>query len=248
MSTQPDLVFTSGRELLAMVPWSYRGALGTSWHAHSTKILKMLGLPSLAALESKSPIARTFLPGTARLIRETMGDATLSVADPDSAISQHDLVSASIVAAANFVQESTAGDLLMAASIRCGGGPGAGAWLRAPFKPCSRMMNMQFVICLRTRLHPDIPLMQSTCKHRRPDGTCCGAPLDAEKIRARSCAVGGWPAAAFTGCLGRRKRAGQQALHGGRVSCGREGVRAQHRRDGVRAVPSLLRRGRAGWF
>ena len=38
----------------------------------------------------------------------------------------------------------------------------------------------------------DHPMCTGTCRHRRPDGSLCGAPLDAKGTHARSCPVGGW--------------------------------------------------------
>ena len=163
--------------------------------------LLLLEFTSLAALESKSPIAQCFLPIAHRTIREATGDDTVSGCDLDLALTQRDLASATLAASAKFMEGTTAGDQNLSASIRSSGGLGAGAWLRAPMKPCHRMLNMQLSICLRTRLHLDIPLMQGTCKHKRPDGTLCGAPLDIKGVHARSCAVGGWLVRRHNACV-----------------------------------------------
>ena len=45
---------------------------------------------------------------------------------------------------------------------------------------------------MRSRLHLDILGMAGTCRHRRPDGTCCDAVLDSKGAHAVGCCIGGW--------------------------------------------------------
>ena len=45
---------------------------------------------------------------------------------------------------------------------------------------------------MRQRLHLDILSQPGTCRHRRPDGSCCGAPLDTKGSHAIGCSIGGW--------------------------------------------------------
>ena len=59
-------------------------------------------------------------------------------------------------------------------------------------EPSHHTTDAQFIIALRTRLHMDLPQCSGRCQHQRPDGSICGAELDAKGKHARSCAVGGW--------------------------------------------------------
>ena len=80
----------------------------------------------------------------------------------------------------------------MAAVLRSASGPGAGACLLAPTRPCHRMLDVQFAVFCRSRLYLDLPCMTGTCQHRRPNGTVCGAALDPKGVHAKTCPVGGW--------------------------------------------------------
>jgi hypothetical protein len=64
------------------------------------------------------------------------------------------------------------------------------------------MLNVQFSISLRSRLYLDLPMCNGVCKHKRPDGSICGKPLDVKGTHARSCAVGGWLVRKHNNCLG----------------------------------------------
>ena len=68
-----------------------------------------------------------------------------------------------------------------AADVNSNGGPGAGAYLLptpqgadVPAQP-----NNRFRINLRDTLLMSVCPAGATCRHRRADGTLCGAPLDA---------------------------------------------------------------------
>ena len=57
---------------------------------------------------------------------------------------------------------------------------------------CHKLLGSQFRIAMRTRLHLDILGMVGTCRHRRPDGSCCNAVLDPKGAHAIGCSIGGW--------------------------------------------------------
>ena len=167
-------------------------AHAASWHACLPRVLRRLGLPAASALEARSPLAMLALPAANRAFREALGDETVSIGDAGVEATQHSLASASLAAATARIADSVAADARSAAALRSAGGPGAAAWLRPPTLPGHRMLDSQFSIALRTRLHLPVPCSQGTCRHRRPDGSLCGVALDEQGIHARSCPVGGW--------------------------------------------------------
>ena len=186
--------------------------MAATCHSYTPIILDRMGLPTPAAFESLSPLAAAFLPQASLTIREYTGDNTVSACDPELAITQRSLASAPLAAAAKLVMEATVGDLPFAASVRSAGGPGAGSWMLAPARPCHRMLDAQLAIALRVRLGMAMPMMTGTCRHRRPNGECCGKQLDPKGVHARSCPVGGW--------LVRRHNAGVNVLAEWAERCG----------------------------
>ena len=150
-------------------------ALAASWHATLPHILHLLDLGSPAGLEQLSPIANVFIPQAQQVLRDNDEDSSVCIGDTSLAITQRSIASASIAAAAQSVLDQATEEVSLSASIRSSGGPGAGSWLRAPIRPCHRLLQKQLQIGLRTRLHLDIPSQCGTCQHRRPDGSCCGA-------------------------------------------------------------------------
>jgi len=167
-------------------------AQAASWHFCTPHVLERFHLGSVAALTARSPIANDFMPLASNIIRTSLDDNTVSVGDRDLAVSQYSIASATYSAAAKAVIDTAASDLPLCASIRSASGRGAAAWLRAPSKPCHRMLNAQFSLALRTRLFLDMPTMTGRCRHRRPNGDYCGVALDAKGTHARRCQVGGW--------------------------------------------------------
>ena len=80
-----------------------------------------------------------------------------------------------------------------AADVNSNGGPGAGAYLlptphdaEVPAQPDSH-----FRVNLRDRLLMSVCPAGATCRHRRSDGTLCGAPLDSRGKHAIKCVVQG---------------------------------------------------------
>ena len=132
-------------------------ALAASWHFCTPHVLERFHLGSAAALTARSPIANDFMPLASNIIRTSLDDNTVSVGDRDLAVSQYSIASATYSAAAKAVIDTAASDLPLCASIRSASGRGAAAWLRAPSKPCHRMLNAQFSLALRTRLFLDMP-------------------------------------------------------------------------------------------
>ena len=167
-------------------------AHAASWHACLPRVLRRLELPAASALEARSPLAALALPVANRTFREALGDETVSIGDAGVEATQHFLASASLAAATARVADSAAADAPCAAALRSCGGPGAAAWLRPPTLPGHRMLDSQFAIALRTRLYLPVSCSQGTCRHRRPDGSLCGASLDDRGLHARSCPIGGW--------------------------------------------------------
>ena len=167
-------------------------AQAASWHACLPHALRRLNLQGTSALISVSPWAQRCLPQATQVLRAALGDDTAFVGDDAIVASQHMLASAPLAAAALRVSEEAAADPHTAAAMRSAGGPGASGWLQVLVEPSHHMTDAQCIIALRARLHMDLPQCSGRCQHQRPDGSICGAELDAKGKHARSCAVGGW--------------------------------------------------------
>ena len=101
------------------------------------------------------------------------------------------------------------------ADVRSHGGPGAGAFLLPPPPDSSAkpLPDMHFRVNVRDRLLLSLCPDGSTCKHRRADGTLCGAPLDRRGKHAIKCKCQGlvdarhnslrdWSADSWQTCVG----------------------------------------------
>ena len=64
------------------------------------------------------------------------------------------------------------------------------------------MLNKQFDLAVRTRLHMDIPECHGRCQHRNSAGLVCGASLDVKGFHARTCPIGGWVGRKHDACCG----------------------------------------------
>jgi len=81
-----------------------------------------------------------------------------------------------------------------AADLRTNGGPGAGAFLMPPVsgdEAVKVIPDSHLCVLLRDRLLMRVCPAGACCKHRRPDGRLCGAPLDARGKHARMCKIQG---------------------------------------------------------
>ena len=185
-------LFLPGAELglgFSSVELTAKPALTASWHANLAMVSERLQLESPASLITLSPWFAKVSEDCKITFREAAGHSAI-FGDPNVRLRQRDAarVATSAISAALVDEASVPGR----AAMRSSGGPGAAAWLQPPCKPHHHLSNRQLGIAIKTRLDMDIPGCCGVCKHRRPDGSICGQPLDAKGVHARSCAIGGW--------------------------------------------------------
>ena len=171
-----------------------------SWHSALPHILSRLGLPSPVSLTSRTTWSSAAIQESIRYLHHATGDATAELGDTEVDASQHSLTLSSYAAASSQLTAMATDPVASSALLSCGG-IGAGACLRAPTAPAHRLLDAQFRMTLSTRLQLAVFAPGGICRHRRPDGSLCGAPMDVYGIHARCCAVGGWRVKKHNACV-----------------------------------------------
>ena len=177
----------------ASIQLAAAGALAASWQANLEKIRERLQAESVADLFAASPwlmqVRRASGPAL-RLLHDQhgvdLGDSQLPQ------FRQSDVTKARAEQFMTRLFQEPGSSQQDQTAVRSAGGKGAGAWLCAPREPVHHFNDAQLRASLATRLNLDIPAHSGTCKHRRPDGSFCGAHLDAKGRHARACLTQGW--------------------------------------------------------
>jgi len=104
-----------------------------------------------------------------------------------------------------------------ACDFQSNGGTGAGAYLLLTPEDasCKLMPDAHFCTCIRDRLLLSVCSPNSTCQHRKADGSLCNTPLDSRGRHARKCKCQGlvdvrhnnlrdWAASSWYSCMNER--------------------------------------------
>ena len=168
------------------------GAMAASWQANLGKVTERLGYTSAAELIAVSPWLQTVQQECKDAFELVTGRRGAKLGDKDDGDFKQSAITKR--RAADTKEAMMANPALTApqrASIRSAGGKGAGSWLRPPTAPNHFFDDRCFEVALCMRMDLDIPNHTGTCRHCKPDGTLCGAPLDPKGRHARACRVQG---------------------------------------------------------
>ena len=168
-------------------------AAAASWHTTAAAVAARLECASVPALCALAPYVQARLQSVQSWVRDATAEPTAAAGEGARAgVTQRDLMRARQAEEVEACRRELEDDPLATSVTHSCGGTAAAAWLARPRKPEHYFSDAQFEVALQLRLDLGVDQGDGVCKHRKKDGSFCGARLDRRGQHAMSCQCGGW--------------------------------------------------------